>query len=89
MHQRRKLFHDGNFYLWDEPFLYKIGLDKIIGRCVPEVEAQNVLEDCHEIFPYMESNLAVSERQQCWILCSKIHSLYKVNKIIMLPLMFI
>lgn len=42
-HQRKKLLDDAKFYLWDEPFLYKIELDKIIRRYVPKEEAHNIL----------------------------------------------
>ena len=34
--QRRKLRTDCRFYIWDEPLLYRRGVDMIIRRCVPE-----------------------------------------------------
>ncbi|XP_058725600.1 uncharacterized protein LOC131596881 [Vicia villosa] len=36
------------FYLWDDPFLYKKGLDGLIRRCVPEEEQSDVLKACHD-----------------------------------------
>ncbi|XP_058725897.1 uncharacterized protein LOC131597204 [Vicia villosa] len=36
------------FYLWDDPFLYKKGLDGLIRRCVPEEEQRDVLKACHD-----------------------------------------
>ena len=35
-------------YYWEEPFLYKYCADKIIRRCVLEVEQQGILNHCHE-----------------------------------------
>ncbi|XP_058784125.1 uncharacterized protein LOC131658893 [Vicia villosa] len=36
------------FYLWDDPCLYKKGLDGLIRRCVPEEEQRDVLKACHD-----------------------------------------
>ncbi|CAA0824785.1 Uncharacterized mitochondrial protein AtMg00860, partial [Striga hermonthica] len=36
-------------YFWDDPFLFKIGKDDILRRCVPEEEQLNVLTFCHEL----------------------------------------
>jgi hypothetical protein len=36
--QRRKLFYDLRHYFWDDPHLYKEGVDGIMQRCVPEYE---------------------------------------------------
>ena len=45
--QKKKLKHDARFYIWDEPYLFKQGVDRMIRRCVPESEVQQVLESCH------------------------------------------
>ncbi|XP_058746143.1 uncharacterized protein LOC131619017 [Vicia villosa] len=45
--QRKKFVHDCRFYLWDDPFLYKRGVDGLIRRCVPENEQEEVLKACH------------------------------------------
>lgn len=45
--QRKKFFNDLRHYFWDDPFLYKKGVDGIIRRCVPEHEQQNIIRDCH------------------------------------------
>ena len=45
--QRKKLFYDLKHYFWDDPFLYKKGVDGIIRRCVPEHEHQEIIKDCH------------------------------------------
>jgi hypothetical protein len=36
--QRRKFFYDLRHYFWDDPHLYKEGVDGIMRRCVPEYE---------------------------------------------------
>ncbi|KAM6543139.1 hypothetical protein CsatB_007586 [Cannabis sativa] len=43
----KKFFHDVRSYYWDEPFLYKQCADRVIRRCVPQEEVQNILEHCH------------------------------------------
>jgi hypothetical protein len=36
--KRRKFFYDLRHYFWDDPHLYKEGVDGIMQRCVPEYE---------------------------------------------------
>jgi hypothetical protein len=36
--QRREFFYDLRHYFWDDPHLYKKGVDGIMRRCVPEYE---------------------------------------------------
>ncbi|KAI5418005.1 hypothetical protein KIW84_042587 [Lathyrus oleraceus] len=36
------------FYLWDDPFLYKRGVDGLVRRCVPKEEQRDVLRACHD-----------------------------------------
>jgi hypothetical protein len=45
--QRKKFFYDLRHYFWDDPFLYKKGVDGIIRHCVPESEQQSIIRDCH------------------------------------------
>ena len=45
--QRRKFFYDLRHYFWDDPHLYKEGVDGILRRCVPEYEQQEILSKCH------------------------------------------
>jgi hypothetical protein len=49
--QRKKFFYDLRHYFWDDPFLYKKGVDGIIRHRVPEIEQQSIIRDCHAI-PY-------------------------------------
>ncbi|XP_015941249.1 uncharacterized protein LOC107466757 [Arachis duranensis] len=46
-HQRDKLRSDSKYYIWDDPHLWKRGVDQVIRRCVPESEIQPILEACH------------------------------------------
>ncbi|XP_050918861.1 uncharacterized protein LOC127136326 [Lathyrus oleraceus] len=41
--QRQK----GEFYAWDDPFLYKKGISGLVRRCVPEEEQKDILKACH------------------------------------------
>ena len=36
--EKKKIFYDLRHYFWDDPHLYKEGVDGIIRRCVPEHE---------------------------------------------------
>ncbi|CAM8940538.1 unnamed protein product [Rhodiola kirilowii] len=46
--QRLKLKHDARFYVWDDPYYWKIGADQILRRCIPDDEVASVLSFCHE-----------------------------------------
>ena len=45
--QKRKLRTDSRYYIWDDPLLFKRGVDMIIRRCVPENEQGKILNECH------------------------------------------
>ncbi|PHU05065.1 Wall-associated receptor kinase 5 [Capsicum chinense] len=45
--QKKKLFHDSRSYMWDDPYLFKQGVDKIMRRCISEAESKQVLESYH------------------------------------------
>jgi len=45
--QRKKLRSDARYYFWDDPFLFKIGVDGIFRRCVPYEETRSILAHCH------------------------------------------
>ncbi|KAI3759834.1 hypothetical protein L6452_07929 [Arctium lappa] len=46
--QLKKFFHDCKNYFWDDPFLYKLGADQILRKCVPDFEIKDILRDSHE-----------------------------------------
>jgi len=41
--QRKKFLHEANHYVWDEPYLFKIGADNLLRRCVDNEEAKKIL----------------------------------------------
>ncbi|CAM8907941.1 unnamed protein product [Rhodiola kirilowii] len=43
-----KLKHDSRFYVWDDPYLWKIGVDQLLRRCIPDIEIASVVSFCHE-----------------------------------------
>ncbi|CAJ2668382.1 unnamed protein product [Trifolium pratense] len=45
--QRKKIFQDAKFYLWDDPYLFKVGPDGLIRRCVAGEEAKSIMWHCH------------------------------------------
>ena len=45
--QKKKFFYDLRHYFWDEPHLYKEGVDGTIRRCVPKHEQGQILWKCH------------------------------------------
>nr|GEX72537.1 reverse transcriptase domain-containing protein [Tanacetum cinerariifolium] len=45
--QKNKFFNDVKHYFWDDPFLFKIGADQVIRRCVHGKESLDILEACH------------------------------------------
>ncbi|KAI3725393.1 hypothetical protein L1987_65181 [Smallanthus sonchifolius] len=46
--QKRKFFADVKHYLWEDPYLFRVGADQIVRRCVFGDEARQVLRHCHE-----------------------------------------
>lgn len=45
--QKKKFLKDVSRYYWDEPYLYKLGIDGIYRKCVAEPEQRNILHECH------------------------------------------
>jgi Integrase zinc binding domain len=45
--QRRKFMSEVKHYFWDDPLLFKLGVDGIHRRCIPENEMSYVLFHCH------------------------------------------
>ncbi|XP_076891555.1 uncharacterized protein LOC143543004 [Bidens hawaiensis] len=46
--QKNKLFADVKFYIWDDPFLFRIGFDQLVRICVDVEEGWRILRHCHE-----------------------------------------
>ncbi|XP_070032597.1 uncharacterized protein [Nicotiana tomentosiformis] len=45
--QKKKFFRDSHKYYWDEPYLFRICVDNMIRRCIPEIDQSSVLQACH------------------------------------------
>nr|KYP33141.1 Retrovirus-related Pol polyprotein from transposon 17.6 [Cajanus cajan] len=50
-HPKKKFLRDATYYVWDDPHLFKIGVDGLLRRCVSREEAKSILWHCHN-FPY-------------------------------------
>ncbi|CAM8940532.1 unnamed protein product [Rhodiola kirilowii] len=46
--QCMKLKHDSRFYVWDDPYIWKIGVDQLLRRCIPDFEIASIISFCHE-----------------------------------------
>ncbi|XP_076939471.1 uncharacterized protein LOC143608259 [Bidens hawaiensis] len=46
--QRRKFFADARHYIWDAPYLFRVGADRVLRRCVSREESREILRRCHE-----------------------------------------
>ncbi|XP_070034625.1 uncharacterized protein [Nicotiana tomentosiformis] len=49
--QRKKIKMECQYYYWEEPYLFRICMDGLIPRCVPEEEQGYILRACHSL-PY-------------------------------------
>ncbi|GKF06215.1 reverse transcriptase domain-containing protein, partial [Tanacetum coccineum] len=45
--QKKKFFKDVKHYFWDDPYLFRIGADQVIRRCIYGQEAADILTACH------------------------------------------
>ncbi|XP_050919603.1 uncharacterized protein LOC127137162 [Lathyrus oleraceus] len=45
--QRKKFLADAKYYVWDDPYLFKAGVDSILRRCVTLEESKEILWHCH------------------------------------------
>jgi hypothetical protein len=44
---QRKIISESKKYFWDGPYLFKIGNDGVMRRCVPREERLEILRKCH------------------------------------------
>ncbi|RDX71163.1 hypothetical protein CR513_49524, partial [Mucuna pruriens] len=44
---KEKLQSNAKYYIWDDPYLWRLCSDKIIRRCIPDAEINSVLQFCH------------------------------------------
>ena len=45
--QKKKFLRDAKYYVWDEPYLFKLGVDNLLRRCVTKEEAKSILWHYH------------------------------------------
>ena len=45
--QKRKLRTDTRVYIWDDPLLFRKGVDQIIRRCMLEDKQGGIIDNCH------------------------------------------
>ena len=46
--QKKKFLRDVQHYVWDDPYLYKVGVDGILRRCMAGAESKIILWHCHD-----------------------------------------
>ncbi|RDX63881.1 Retrovirus-related Pol polyprotein from transposon 17.6, partial [Mucuna pruriens] len=44
---KEKLQSDTKYYIWDDPYLWRLCSDKVIHMCIPDIEINSVLQFCH------------------------------------------
>jgi hypothetical protein len=44
---KRKLIYESCVHLWEDPYLFRICLDRLLRRCVPTEEGIKIIERCH------------------------------------------
>ncbi|XP_010523588.2 PREDICTED: uncharacterized protein LOC104801906, partial [Tarenaya hassleriana] len=45
--RRKRFLNDVRHYFWEEPFLFRRGVDGLFRRCIPEDEILDVIRHCH------------------------------------------
>ncbi|RDX91876.1 hypothetical protein CR513_26076, partial [Mucuna pruriens] len=47
---KEKLKSDAKYYIWDDPYLWRLYIDRVIRRCIPNSQIISVLQFCHAAF---------------------------------------
>ena len=42
-----KIKSDAKYFIWDDPYLWKLCNDQVIRRCIPDHETESILQFCH------------------------------------------
>ncbi|RDY01983.1 Retrovirus-related Pol polyprotein from transposon 17.6, partial [Mucuna pruriens] len=42
-----KIRSNAKYYIWDDPYLWRLCSDKVIRRCIPDTEFNSILQFCH------------------------------------------
>jgi hypothetical protein len=46
---QRKIIFESKKYFWDAPYLFKLGNDGVMRRCVPREKKLEILRKCHSV----------------------------------------
>ena len=46
---KKKFFYNVKRHFWEDPFLYRLCVDGIIRRCVPQEEIPSIISHCHDL----------------------------------------
>jgi hypothetical protein len=46
---QRRIISKSQKYFWDAPYLFKLGNDGVMRRCVPREERLEILTKCHSV----------------------------------------
>jgi len=49
--QKDNIKSDAKYFIWDDPYLWKLCCDQVIRRCIPDHETNSVLRFCHSSAP--------------------------------------
>ncbi|RDX74946.1 hypothetical protein CR513_45223, partial [Mucuna pruriens] len=52
---KEKIRSNAKYYVWDDPYLWRLCSDKIIRRCIPDTETNSVLQFCHSVLQFCHS----------------------------------
>ncbi|RDY06003.1 gag-pol, partial [Mucuna pruriens] len=47
---KEKLKSDVKYYIWDDPYLWRLCNDQVIHKCISDIEINSVLQFCHAAF---------------------------------------
>ena len=47
--QKKKFFYDVKRHFLEDPFLYRLCVDGVIRRCVPQEEVPSIISHCHDL----------------------------------------
>jgi hypothetical protein len=45
-HAQRRVMAESQIYCWDAPYLFRVGVDGVLRRCVPREERLEILRKC-------------------------------------------
>ncbi|RDX95499.1 Tf2-8, partial [Mucuna pruriens] len=44
---KERLQNDAKYYIWDDPYLWRLCNDQVIHKCIPDTEINSILQFCH------------------------------------------